>query len=139
MIRYTNTTDGVSADQLQGFFVDWPNPPSPERHLELLNSSYAVELAVDSENNQVVGFITAVSDGVLSAYIPLLEVLPSHKGKGIGTELVKRMLERLSRFYMVDLLCDTGLQSFYTKLGMSCATGMMIRNYQMQCGSEPAR
>ena len=31
---------------------------------------------------RVVGFVTAISDGVLSAYIPLLEVLPEYQGAG---------------------------------------------------------
>ena len=38
------------------------------------------------------------------------------------------MLKRLQQFYMVDLLCDAKLQSFYKKLGMQKVTGMCIRN-----------
>ena len=65
-------------EMLEGFFVDWPNPPSTETHLKLLSNSYKVVIAIDPTINKVVGFITAISDGVLSAYIPLLEVLPAH-------------------------------------------------------------
>ena len=54
----------------------------------------------------VVGFVTAVSDGVLSAYIPLLEVLPEYQDRGIGSELMRRILEQLDDLYMVDVLCD---------------------------------
>jgi hypothetical protein len=32
------------------------------------------------DNGRVIGFITAVTDKVLSAYIPLLEVLPAYRG-----------------------------------------------------------
>ena len=41
-------------------------------------------IAIDENTNQVVGFVTAISDGVLSAYIPFLEVLPEYKSIGIG-------------------------------------------------------
>ena len=34
---------------------------------------------------QVVGFVTATSDGVLSAYIPFLEVVPAYRSRGIGS------------------------------------------------------
>jgi hypothetical protein len=32
----------------------------------------------------VVGFITAISDGVLTAYVPFLEVLPAHRRQGVA-------------------------------------------------------
>ena len=75
-MNYLTTSNSVTEGQLNGFFVGWPNPPSTEVHLKLLEKSSHVVLAVDDESGQVVGFITAISDGVLSAYIPFLEVLP---------------------------------------------------------------
>ena len=90
---------------------------------------------MEEESGRIAGFITAISDGVLSAYIPHLEVLPSYQGQGIGTELVRRMLEKLSGLYMIDLLCDPEVQPFYARCGMKPATGMMIRNYDRQSGA----
>jgi ribosomal protein S18 acetylase RimI-like enzyme len=80
----------VTSAALQGFFVGWPSPPSPERHLELLRASTHVVFAVEGE--RVVGFVTAISDGTLSAYIPLLEVLPEYQRCGVGSELGMRAL-----------------------------------------------
>lgn len=136
MIKYTTKLEDVSVKMLTGgFFVDWPNPPSADTHLKLLQGSYRNVLAIDEERNQVVGFINSTSDGVLSAYIPLLEVLPSYQGQGIGKKLVELLLKELEHLYMVDLLCDENLQSYYSKLGMKKAQGMMIRNYSNQSGS----
>jgi len=137
MIVYTDSLDHVTPDNLHGFFVGWPNPPSPETHLKLLANSDEVLLAVDDETGNVAGFITAISDGILSAYLPLLEVLPAYRGQGIGSELVRRMLEKLKGLYMVDLLCDAELQPFYTRLGMRLARGMMVRHYERQSGRLP--
>ena len=89
---------------------------------------------MDGDSGNVVGFVTAISDHVLCAYIPLVEVLPAYRGRGIGSELVRRMLHRLSDLYAVDLLCDAELQPFYAALGMHPATGMMMRNYERQSG-----
>lgn len=134
MISYTDSLVGISAGNLGGFFVGWPNPPTPEIHLKLLENSELIVLALDEETGNAVGFITAISDGVLSAYIPLLEVLPAYRGKGIGQELVRRMLAKLSGLYMVDLICDPEAQPFYERLGMKKAAGMMVRRYERQSG-----
>lgn len=134
-MRYITSLEGITAEMLAGgFFVGWPNPPSSETHLQLLEGSYRVVLAVEEETRQVVGFIHAVSDGVLSAYIPLLEVLPSYQGQGIGKKLVESLLDQLKHLYMIDLLCDEHLQGYYERMGMTKAQGMMVRNYANQSG-----
>lgn len=115
-VRYVESADDVEPSELGGFFVGWPAPPSPERHLELLRGSDHVVLARDGR--RVVGFVTAISDGVLSAYVPLLEVLPEYQGQGIGSELMRRLLRRLEGLYMVDLSCDADLEPFYARLGL---------------------
>lgn len=138
MIDYLDNADNISPAQLHGFFVGWPNPPAPETHLRILRGSDAVVLAQDRETGAVVGFITAITDGVLAAYIPLLEVLPAYQQRGIGQELVKRLLQHLHNFYMIDLLCDEELQPFYERAGMRRATGMLLRNYQNQSGNSDA-
>jgi ribosomal protein S18 acetylase RimI-like enzyme len=127
-IDYQESVTGVGADDLAGFFDGWPQPPSAESRLALLRGSSEVIVARESESGAVVGFITAVGDGVLCAYIPLLEVLAAYRGQGIGSELVRRMLARLEPLYMIDLLCDRELQGFYRRLGFSEATGMMRRD-----------
>ncbi|MGE8019311.1 GNAT family N-acetyltransferase [Peribacillus frigoritolerans] len=129
-MRYTSSLEGISSEMLAGFFVDWPNQPSPEVHLKLLKSSDRVFIAIEEHSQQIVGFITAISDNVLSAYIPLLEVLPEFQNQGIGKDLLTRMLKELDGIYMIDLVCDDNLVSYYQKSGMFKANGMLIRNYK---------
>ena len=133
-VVYLESPQHISAEQLAGFFVGWSESPSGERLLELLHSSSHVVLAFDEEVDRVIGFVTAVSDDVLCAYIPLLEVLPEYQGRGVGTGLMRRMLDKLSHLYMIDLLCDKELQPFYARLGMVRSQGMMVRNYERQSG-----
>lgn len=126
LITYTDSAEAITAGQLRGFFVGWPVVPSPDRHLELLRASHAVEIALDGD--AVVGFVTAISDGVMSAFIPLLEVLPKYQHQCIGTELVRRLLGRLGNLYMVDLCCDADLEPFYSSFGFrTLDLGMGIR------------
>src|SRR5664279_724229 len=124
MITYTDSLAAITADHLRGgFYAGWSNPPSPETHLRVLQGSDHVILALDGdardEHGLVVGYITAISDGVLAAYIPHLEVLKAYQGQGIGTELVRRMLDTLKSIYMIDLICDPDMQPFYERLGMT--------------------
>lgn len=134
-IRYVEDPAGVAPEQLAGFFVGWPNPPSTFTHLRLLHSSSQIVLALEEKTNTIVGYITALSDGVLCAYISSLEVLPAYQGQGIGSELVRRLLNQLGNLYMIDLICDPDVQPFYARLGLQPAAGMILRNYARQSGS----
>ena len=116
MIEYTDSAAGVEPEHLHGFFVGWTVTPTAEQHLAILRGSDHVVLAREGE--QVVGYVTAISDGVVSAFIPLLEVLPDYQGQGVGSELMRRMLDLLERLYMVDLCCDAALEPFYQRFGM---------------------
>jgi ribosomal protein S18 acetylase RimI-like enzyme len=122
---------------LKGFFVEfYPKKPSPEKLHEILEKSAYRILAIDTGQNKVVGFINAISDHTLAAYIPLLEVLPDYQKRGIGRELVERMRKKLENYYMIDLCCDERRAKFYSKLGMKKALAMVIRNFQNQDGKE---
>ena len=142
MTHYQTSLEDIHADQLGGFFVGWPNPPTSATHLEILQRASHVVLALSGSNSsgsslsgsKVIGFVTAILDGILCAYIPLLEVLPSHQGQGIGSELMRRMLETLREVYMIDLLCDPDLQAFYSRVGMEESSGMCVRNFDRQSG-----
>ena len=128
MIAYQDHLDGVTPERLTGFWTGWPSAPTPEFHMRVLAGSEVVMLATDPEaDGRVVGFITAVGDGVLASYVPLLEVLPEYRGQGIGTELVRRMLERLGDRYMIDLVCDEDLVPFYERVGMTRHGAMVKR------------
>ncbi len=133
MITYTDDLAGVQPEQLVGFFDGWPNPPSPETHLRILAGSSHRVLAV-AHGGQVLGFVTAISDGVLTAYVPLLEVLSSHRRQGIATELVGHLLSKFDDLYSINLHCDPELQPFYESLGMQPLGGMATRNYSAQPG-----
>jgi len=137
VIIYRESPAGIEPRHLAGFFVGWPNPPQPDTHLQVLLHSDAIVLAVDDATGQVVGYITAITDHVLAAYIPHLEVLPNYQGTGIGRALVERMLDKLRDIYMIDLVCDPDVESFYEKIGFRKVGGMCVRNYDRQAGTLP--
>lgn len=125
MVRYTTDLAGIEAGDLGGFFDGWSSPPNAEQHLAALRAAYRVVVALDGD--RVVGFVNAISDGVLSAFIPLLEVLPEYRGRGIGSELMRRMLAELKDIRAVDLSCDAELEGYYRRFAMEPVVGMAIR------------
>ncbi len=133
-IIYTDSLDGITAENLTGFFVGWLDAPSSETHLKILQNAYTFWLAVESETHQVVGFINVISDGIQAAFIPNLEVLPAYQKRGIGSELVRRTLAALSHLYSIDLSCDPEIRPFYERLGLRPMVSMSHRNYDRQAG-----
>ena len=126
-IMYTDDMSAIAAELLDGFFVGWPTAPSREQHLAVLLGSHRAIVAIDEGTGHVVGFVNLISDGVLTAFVPWLEVLPEYQGRGIGVELMRRILEGTERFYSVDLICDAELQPFYERFGMAAVPGMGVR------------
>jgi GNAT superfamily N-acetyltransferase len=73
-------------------------------------------LADDSHDSRQVGFARAVSDGTSVAYLADVYVLPVHRGRGLGLELVREMVER--SFEGVRWMLHTAdAQPLYAKLG----------------------
>jgi predicted N-acetyltransferase YhbS len=70
-----------------------------------------------------------LTDKVLWAYIPLIEVIPDYRGKGIGKKLVCLMLERLKNMYAIDICCDEDLETFYRQFGFRKVSGMIKRRF----------
>ncbi len=131
-IKYTDSLNDILPGQLLGFFEGWQQHPDADHHLKILRASHKVWLAMDGEC--CVGFINAISDGILSGFIPLLEVLPDYRGKGIGSELVRRMLASLDDLYAIDVVCDDKIAGFYETKGLSRLVAVAKRNYGNQNG-----
>ena len=127
-ITYATSAENLTEAALRdGFFEGWRSPPTPAEHLRLLNASAHVSLAFD--DTHVVGFANALSDGVLAASIPLLEVLPAYRSQGIGSEMLRRLLRQIGPLYMVDVMCDPDLVGFYERLGFTPTRAASLRNH----------
>ena len=137
MIYYTDNLASVREDMLHGFFAGWPRQPSARQHLAVLRASYRSVVAIDDAHQRVAGFVNMLSDGVLTAFIPWLEVLPGYQGQGIGSELMRRILEGTEGFYSVDLVCDEPLIPYYARFGMRSASSALLRHPAALEGDTP--
>ncbi len=69
------------------------------------------------DRGRQVGFARAVSDGVSVAYLADVYVLPAHRGKGLGLELVREIVDGNSFGEVRWMLHTADAQKLYAKLG----------------------
>lgn len=124
-ITYKTTLENITPDMISEFCVGWNKPLSGEELYKVLSNSSFFAAAVDDD--RVVGFINALSDCVRFVFIPMIEVLPEYKGKGIGTKLFNIILEFFEDIGNIDLICDEDMKSFYKRFGMAEYTAMILR------------
>lgn len=71
----------------------WARDRTREQFDRQLETAWRVVAAYERPGGRLVGFARAFSDGVLSAYLADVFVLPDARGHGIGAELVRAMIE----------------------------------------------
>ena len=117
----------LSADECQTRFneilglyeaVGWTNYIArPER----LRAGYACSLAVWGAfaGDRLVGVVRVVGDGATIVFVQDLIVAPSHQRTGIGTQLMRAVMNRFSDVYQMELLTDdgSGACALYESLG----------------------
>lgn len=76
------------------------------------------------DDDTLVGLVRVVGDGVSVVYIQDVLVKSSHKRQGIGTQLVKEVLEAFEGVRQVVLITDEKDESndFYASLGLKKLT-----------------
>ena len=117
----------LSADERAGRFneildlyeaVGWTNYTSRP---DVLRAGYASSLAVWGAfaGDRLVGVIRVVGDGATIVFVQDLIVAPSHQRTGIGTQLMRVVMERFSDVYQMELLTDdgSGACALYERLG----------------------
>ncbi len=132
MIEY-KVNDRVIPDELDCFFQNWKSPPPSETKGKLLDRSDLIVTA--RENGKLIGFLAAISDGAMHAFITLVEVLEGYQGKGIGKNLMKLATSHFKGHYDIVLITDPEKRPFYERLGFNEICGMHIRDFTYGKGS----
>ena len=114
--------------------VGWSNY---YKHPEMLKKAYAGSLCTLAayEDETLTGIIRCVGDGYSILFIQDILVYPEHQHKGIGTALMKAVLEKYSHVYQIELATDNTAKTiaFYKSFGfhnlsdIGCCGFMKIR------------
>ena len=132
-IYYTNSLPEVeqyfTLFESSGWNKDYK--ATPEELISTIKESWFSVSAYHKE--KLVGFGRMLSDGLLHAVLFDVIVLPDYQRNGIGTEIMKRLLDKCKKHHIRDiqLFCAENKQSFYEKLNFHSrpdnAPGMEIK------------
>ncbi|WP_152361333.1 GNAT family N-acetyltransferase [Microlunatus speluncae] len=93
----------------------WPEPARDEPSIiRMLAGGPAVGAWRDDE---LVGFVRAVTDGVFRAYIEDMVVGSGVRGQGVGARLLERLHQELAEIDVISLFCHRDLDGFYEAAG----------------------
>ncbi|MCE5246736.1 GNAT family N-acetyltransferase [bacterium] len=76
-------------------------------------------------DGRLVGMARAISDGASDAYIQDVVVLPDWRGRGIGGEMIRRLVARCraAGIEWIGLVAEPGTIPFYERLGFAALEG----------------
>ena len=78
------------------------------------------------DGEQLVAFARSVHDGVLNGYVSMVYVHPRWQGRGVGHELMARLLEGHDQIRFV-LHAASGIESFYGSFGFEHQANLLGR------------
>ena len=89
----------------------------------ILEEAYANSLCVLGafDDDRLIGIIRAVGDGQTIVFVQDIIVLPEYQRKGVGTKLLKAVVEKYKDVYQMELLTDNTekTKAFYRSVGFT--------------------
>ncbi|MFV0399679.1 MAG: GNAT family N-acetyltransferase [Oscillospiraceae bacterium] len=103
--------------------MHWNEDPYEQISLSLNNDLYDI---VALDNGELVGMGRLIGDGAIFWYIQDVFILTEYQGKGIGSAIVKKLIDHAKKSSIpkteisLCLMCAKGKEGFYEKLGFRC-------------------
>lgn len=124
MIRELSTFDFDTILKLYSS-VGWTNYT---QNPQMLRNAYEHSLLTLGayDGDELIGIIRTVGDGYSIVLVQDILVFPEYQRKGVGTQLLREVMERFSSVYQMQLMTDNTLKtiSFYRSVGFVKADDM---------------
>jgi ribosomal protein S18 acetylase RimI-like enzyme len=115
-IQYKSIKD-FTENELKNLFlsVNWSSGNYPDKLVIAMRNSSSVFTAWDG--NKLVGLINVLDDGIMTAYVHYLLIMPEYQHVGIGKKLVKMVSENYKDYLRVILIAYEKEVDFYKHCG----------------------
>jgi GNAT superfamily N-acetyltransferase len=121
---WSDRLDDIDWDELSALYRAAPlgNKSAQGLQTSFGNSLYRCFVR---EDGRLVGAGRALADGVDCAYLCDIALLPGHQGRGLGREIVARLVERARGHRKIILYAVPGKEGFYRQAGFRRMTTAM--------------
>jgi len=115
-LQWTESTEALDWEELAALYRAAPLGDKTPADLKLVFSNSMFRYFA-FEHGKLVAAGRVLADGRDCAYLCDIAVLPSHQGRGLGKEIVSRLVERSQAHRKVILYAVPGRESLYRQLG----------------------
>ena len=121
-IRFKENKE-FTAKELQCLFlsVGWSSGNYPDKLVVALKNSSSVFSAWDG--NTLVGLVNVLDDGIMTAYIHYLLIMPEYQHAGIGKKLIEKVIEKYQDYLRIVLIAYDKEAGFYEHCGFEAGEG----------------
>jgi GNAT superfamily N-acetyltransferase len=108
-----------TAEELQQLFlsVNWSSGNFPNKLVVTMQNSSSVFSAWDGR--KLIGLINVLDDGIMTAYIHYLLIMPEYQHIGIGKKLIEKVKDKYRSFLRIVLVAYSEESGFYEHCGFS--------------------
>ncbi len=112
----------------------WKNSYDPSKIKYLIKGSFAFVVVIDNTNKKAIGMGRLISDGTSDAYIQDVVVLPEYRDRGIGSMIIKALLDYcLSKQVLwIGLIAEPNQDKFYSNLNFKVMKKYIPMKYQTE-------
>jgi len=104
--------------------VGWSRPANEEKLREVLEAGPAVG---EWDDERLVGFVRALSDGHLAAYVEDVMVHHDYRRGGVGERIMSRLLTEIKHSANVSLYCRRPVARFYERNGFRATSYVLMQ------------
>jgi ribosomal protein S18 acetylase RimI-like enzyme len=123
-LTWSDTLDQIDWEEVSGLIRV---APLADKEPGLLRTAFTNSMfrCFVFDDGRLVGTGRVLADGVDSAYLCDVAILPSHQGRGLGREIVARLVELARGHRKIILYSVPGKEGFYARLGFRRMTTAM--------------
>jgi len=131
-LEWIYNSDNINWNELSNLYKIAPLGDKKPNDLKIVFSNSMFKCFVYSDKT-LIGVGRALADGLDCSYICDVSIHPDYQGKGIGKDIVNKLIELSKSHNKIILYANPGKEQFYSKLGFAkMNTAMAIFKNQNQ-------